>query len=307
CSEGWEKYLGFRLSPSRILRCDGCIVPVEENPIRYFKGGCYIRKCAEKNRAITCAHCSGFPCEDISKHGLANTREKVAKRLGIPAEAIPHGDYERFIEPYESYDRLEAIRNNLPSKAIVEMTPPSPSNAQSFPKNLRLSKNKLHTYKSIHKVLSKIISITGETYARETVFKKRKQYLLKFLWTMGRYGALHETDPPHLAIDSEIYYQRLKGVPFYTNWDAVKRRFEMLKEVGVQSQVIPLTAESWVSPKGNLKKSSWVIRMELYPKKGNLLTLKSLKRYILKLEKRYAQKAFRYFAKGDMRILDNGS
>jgi hypothetical protein len=149
--------------------------------------------------------------------------------------------------------------------------------------------------------------MTGNTYARETVFKKRKKYLLKFLWTLGRYGTLQDMDPPHFVIESKTYFQKMKGVPFYSTWEAVKKRFDMLKDVGVQSKLIPLTAESWVTKKGGLKKSAWVIRMGLYPKAGNLLTLDLLRRYILKLEKHYPQHAYRYFAQGDMNVLLNGS
>ncbi|MHA2060380.1 MAG: DUF3795 domain-containing protein, partial [Candidatus Ranarchaeia archaeon] len=250
CSDGWHKYLGFRLSPSRILQCDGCLIPNDENPVRYFKNGCYIRKCGEKNGVSTCAHCSGFPCEDVTRHGLANTREKVATRLNLQPEGIPQTDYERFIEPYESFYRLEEIRRNLSLEDIVPMGVPLATQPQPFPKYLRVSKANVQVLESIHRILSEIIGITGGTYARETTMKKRKQYLLKFLWTMSQYGELQQTDPPHLAIESKTYFQHLKGVPYYSNWEVVKKQFNLLKGLGIQSTVIPLTAESWISPKG---------------------------------------------------------
>ena len=40
-SDGWHRYFGFQMDPQKLLQCDGCQVPQEENPIRYLN--CKIR------------------------------------------------------------------------------------------------------------------------------------------------------------------------------------------------------------------------------------------------------------------------
>ena len=47
CSDGWSKYLGFSLSPDKLLLCDGCQASDDENPVRYIN--CNKRKCASFN------------------------------------------------------------------------------------------------------------------------------------------------------------------------------------------------------------------------------------------------------------------
>ncbi len=306
CSDGWSRYLGFRLNPARLLQCEGCLVPTVESPVRYFKGGCYLRKCGERNGVPTCAHCSGFPCEDVEHHGTANTRDTVARRLGITPEAIPAADYEAFIKPYESFDRLERIRATLSPSDIIAMTSPTPSKALSFPKTLKLPKAKEKAFKGLHKLLSNIILMVGETHARDTVVKKRKRYLLKLLWVVGVWGELKEGKPTYLTINSDTYFKHLKGVPFYTNWDAVKRRFDLLKEMGVLCSLVPLTVESWVSSKGALKKRPWLLRMAFARKIGDTSTLIALKEYTTKLTRQYGSEGFKYFARGDMHRIGEG-
>jgi hypothetical protein len=117
CSDGWYKYLGFRLSPGKLRLCDGCQTPDDENPVRYQN--CYVRRCAVRNGVETCAHCSGYPCEDVPKVSLStDARKRTAARLGTP---IPEEDYLAFIEPYEGLKHLDEIRASLAPEDIVEM------------------------------------------------------------------------------------------------------------------------------------------------------------------------------------------
>lgn len=302
CSDGWYKYFGFRLSPEKLLLCDGCQMPKDEKPVRYYKSGCYLRKCAEKNGVVTCAQCSGYPCEEVKQWGTRWTREAVAARLGIQEEAIPEEDYLAFIEPYESLKHLAAIRASLTPEDIVEMTKPSPVRARTFPADLPFSKEGTSAFEAVHRLLAKIISISGETHARQTILEKEKKYLLKLLWAFGLYGELRDEDGTHLKIDSETYYAQLRGVPFYSTWEHVKHRFKLLKEHGVHCDLVPVKEEGWLTPKGALRKGTWFMNMSFDGAIGGEDALKALKSYTAQLHEKYGKRAFRYFSKADMRV-----
>ena len=302
CSDGWHKYLGFRLIPEKLLLCDGCQMPNDKNPVRYYKSGCYIRKCAEKNGVETCAHCSGYPCEDVKLRGTSTSREASASLLGIPAKAIPEEDYLAFIEPYESLKHLDAIRASLVPEDIVKMTKPSPARAITFPDGLPFSEEEKMAYKAIHRLLEDVRSITGETHARQTIQEKVKKYVLKLLWAFGQHG---EFDKKcfHLILDSDTYYAQMSGVPFYSTWERVKQRFKLLKGYGVHCDVVQLE-EGWLTPTaGAMRKGTWLMKMAFDSTIGGEHALKALKHYTMKLHEKYGKRAYRYFSKADMRIL----
>lgn len=300
CSDGWHKYLGFRLSPEKLLSCDGCQMPNDENPARYFKFGCYIRKCAEKNNAETCAHCSGYPCEDVKLRGSSISSVAVASRLGIPEEAIPEEDYLTFIEPYEGLKHLDAIRASLSPEDIVEMTKPSPVRARHFPGDLPFSEEETAAFKDVHQLLANVISISGDTHARHTILKKSRKYLLKLLWAFGLYGELYEKGS-YLTLDSETYYAQMKGVPFYSTWETVKQRFKLLKEHGVHCDLVPLKVD-WLTPTGAMRKGTWSMEMSFDSGIGGEDALKALKSYASTLSEKYGKRAYRFFSNGDMRF-----
>lgn len=298
CSDGWYRYHGFRFTPEKLVCCDGCQVPADENPVRYLRSGCYIRRCAEKNSAETCAHCSGYPCEDIKRVGGANSREVSASRLGILPEEIPKEDYLTFIEPYEGLTHLDAIRNSLNPEDIVKMITPSPAKVQPFPE-LPFSKEEVSAFEAVYQLLAKVLSVTGDTHARQTVLEKKKKYFLKLLWVFGLYGEFEEGA---LTIDSKTYLDQLKGVPFYSTWEAVKERFEILEEHGVHCDLVPLT-EKWLTPKGALRKGTWSVKMSFTDTAGGVAALKALKDYAANLDEKYNKRGYRFFSKADMRSL----
>lgn len=296
-SDGWHKYLGFRLNPENLLRCDGCLMPTEENPVRYFKSGCYLRKCAEKNGAETCAQCSGYPCEDLRLHEAPYTREVIAQRLGISQNEIPEKDYVTYIEPYEGIKHLDAVRSSLAPEDIVEMSKPSPKKPKPFPE-LPFSQEETRAFQSVYQLLADVIAITGDTHARETVFEKRKKYLLKLLYVLGLSGELKDD---MITIDSESYLTQLKGVPFYSDSEAIKERFKMLQEFGVHGELVPVE-KGWSTPKGALRKTGWYIKMS-FDSIGGVPTLKALQKYVRTLNRKYGKKGYRYFSKADMQSL----
>lgn len=296
CSDGWGTYLGFRPSPDKLRLCDGCQAPDDENPVRYQN--CYVRKCALKNSVATCAHCSAYPCKDVSRVSLsADARERTAARLGAP---IPEEDYLAFIEPYEGLKHLDEIRASLAPEDIVEMTRVSVRpRIIGFPDDLSFSKEETPAFESLHRLLAAVEAVDGVSYARQAVLKKRRRHLLKILWAFGLFGELEEEGGSHLVIDSQTYLTQ----KIQSNYSRVKDYFKSLEEYGVHCEHVPLTEEGWLTPKGTLRKGGWFMKVSFDEDAGGVSALKALQSYATKLDEKYGQRAFRYFSQANMRVL----
>lgn len=101
-SEGWLKYIGAEVPPEEI-GCAGCLrsqnAPDPE---------CPIRPCVIKRGLANCAHCKDFGCDK-----LKSRMDFMENRYGGDFSAIPKEDFDRFILPYLSKDRLLKIRDAL--------------------------------------------------------------------------------------------------------------------------------------------------------------------------------------------------
>ncbi len=299
CSEGWEKYLGFRLSPSKLRLCDGCQMPNEENPILY-RNGCNVRRCAIFNGVETCAHCAAYPCEGLVALQDVN-REEIEARLGAP---IPEEDYLTFIEPYENLKHLVEIRASLGAEEIVDPTKPPPFKPKTvdFPEDLPFCKDETLAFKALHRLMRTINTVGADTHVMQERLKKRRQYFLKLLWTFGLLGQLKEEGDSHLVIDSETYVaQKIPSSSYYSR--VVKHYFGTLEEYGVHCEIVPLMESGWLTPGGALRKKGWLMKMAFDDKAGGVAALKTLQRYTAKLDEKYGKRAFRYFSTADMRSL----
>ena len=101
-SEAWAKYYDYRVEPGQV-ECDGCLEASEApNP------NCRVRPCAIEKRLPNCAHCSEFICETLRKQmdAIKPIAEKNVKTM-------PPEDYERYIRPYESEERLRRLQEGL--------------------------------------------------------------------------------------------------------------------------------------------------------------------------------------------------
>ena len=302
-SEGWKKYYGFRIRLDRMY-CDGCQTPDDQNPV-LLAPNCTIRKCAVINGVETCAHCSGYQAcmHDLKIFNPDIDREKIEARIGAP---IPEEDYLAFIKPYEHLKHLDEIRFSLAPNDIVEAKVSAVRpRIVAFPHDLPLSQEETSSFRDLHSVLSSIISISGDTYAQQIVLKKRKQWMLKLLWTFGLFGELKEEGSAHLIIDSETYSAQ-KLTP---QWSKVKLYLEIIKECGVHCEVIPV-AKDWLLPSGWIRSKRagdkvvpWYMKMSFDDKAGGVSALKALKRYTARLDEKYGKRAFTYFSKADMRVL----
>ena len=305
-SDGWKKYYGFRIRLDRMY-CDGCQTPDEENPV-LLAPSCTIRKCAIINGVETCAHCSGFQAcmYDLQIFNPDIDREKIAARMGAP---IPEGDYLAFIEPYEHLKHLNKIRTSLDPDDIVEAKVAAVKpKIVDFPDDLPFPKKQTSAFRDLHRVLSSIISINGDTYAQQALLKKRKEWMLKLLWAFGLFGELKEEGDAHLIIDSESFFAQ----KITSQWSKVKLHFDILKESGVHCEVIPV-AKDWLLPSGWIRDKRardkvvpWYMKMSFDDNAGGASALRALKRYTARLNEKYSNRAFRYFKKADMRVLMEG-
>ncbi len=298
CSDGWHKYLGFRLNPGKLRLCDGCQAPDDENPVRYQS--CSVRKCAVRNGVETCAHCSGYPCEDVKNlHEIqrAGARERIATRLGTP---IPEEDYLAFIEPYEGIKHLDEIRASLSPEDIVEMTRASVKpRIVGFPDDLPFSREEAAAFKALHRILAAVESVEGVSYARQAAIKKRRRHLLKLLWAFGRFGEFKEEGGSHLVIDSGTYLAQ----KIHSSYSRVKDYCKALEKYGVRCEHVPLAEEGWLTPTGALRKEGWFMKMSFDDDAGGVSALNALQSYAARLDEEYGQRAFGYFSKVDMRVL----
>jgi hypothetical protein len=297
CSDGWYRYLGFRLSSEKLRLCDGCQTPDDENPVRYQS--CYVRRCAVRNGVETCAYCSAYPCEDVPRVSLpADAREGITARLGTP---IPEEDYLTFIEPYEGVKHLDEMRASLAPEDVVEMVRVSAKpGIVGFPDDLPCSENEKSAFEILHRLLAAPGTADGVSYARQAALQKRRRHLLKLLWAFGRFGKLKkEEGGPHLVIDGETYLaQRI-----HSSYARVKDYLEVLGEHGVHCSHVPLEEEGWLTPGGALRKGGWCMEMSFDDEAGGVLALKALQSYATRLDEKYGKTAFRYFSKADMRVL----
>jgi len=309
CSDGWHKYLGFRLSPEKLLCCDGCLVANEMKPVRYYRSGCRIRKCAERNSAQTCAHCSEFPCEDVRRMWTGYTKKAVAARLGIQASEIPEEDHLAFIEPYEGMKHLKAVRASLNPSDIVKNRKVAPIRARivDFPEYLRMRDGDIASFKNVHGILRNVLTAPAKTYARQEFLKNRRRHILGFLWLMGHYGDLREEDGGWLVLDGARHGSRPQ-----CRWLVIKRDNSLHTAVRQGSDLLRDRGIDWkYEPSG----SRWLLKLTFNKKAGGLASLKALTTYTLALAKEYGEpvyagnsrlkgEAFVLFSKADMRILE---
>jgi hypothetical protein len=306
CSDGWLKYHGFRYSPEKLLRCDGCQTPDDENPVRYLN--CLVRRCALYNGVETCAHCAAYPCEELlSRIPAADWRDQIVARVGAP---IPPEDDLAFVAPYECLRHLDALRASLDAEAIVE---PSRLTIRyrtvDLPDDLRLPREERSAYRALHRLIAALNAPAGSvSYARGEVLKQQRSQLLRLLWVFGLLGELEEGEGvrPYLVVDSHGYYTQ----KLHSDYSTVKGCLEALQAHGVQGEIVPLVETGWLTPTGALRKKvgrkgspAWLFRLSFDEPAGGAGALAALKDYAASLDEAYGGSAYRYFAQADMRSL----
>jgi hypothetical protein len=281
-------------------------MPDKQKPTRYIN--CHVRKCAFRNGIANCAYCSAYPCEEVKTlHSCQDPdiKRKIAAKIG---SEIPQEDYLAFIEPYQGIMHLDKIRASLSSDKFVkprEFT--LKSEIVEFPEALHESSKKREALELVHRLIAAINGpVSGITFARREVLKKRRPYLLTLLWTFGLHGIFDDNDKCSLVVDSKAYYKQ-KNQMVYSK---VQSQFKILTELGVHCEIKPLVDKNWLTDGGGLKAKAgrkgelaWVMKMSFADSVGGVDGLNALQNYTRELEKKYGNKAFRYFDKADMRIL----
>lgn len=97
-SQGWKRLFGFEIPPDKI-ECAGC-----RNEGRHADSDCPVRPCAIKKGVENCAHCADFEC------GALKTRTGFLDDYLKDKTEITKEDYELYIRPYASRERLNRIR-----------------------------------------------------------------------------------------------------------------------------------------------------------------------------------------------------
>lgn len=99
-SDGWKRMFGFEIPPEEVA-CAGC-----HNKGNHPDSDCPVRPCVIEKGMKNCAYCENFECDSLKT------------RTGFLAEyfkksicEISTEDYEKYILPYESRERLVKIRN----------------------------------------------------------------------------------------------------------------------------------------------------------------------------------------------------
>jgi len=302
CSDGWHRYLGARVRADRIC-CDGCQTPDDEKPTLIVPN-CSIRKCASINGVETCASCTAYPCEDLSRTARTVSPEGIASRFEAP---VPKADYLAFIEPYELLKHLDEIRASLSPEDLVEPTKPRPFKPKTvdFPTDLPFSEEETAAYLVLHRLLSIMNTVEGESHIMQERLKKRRQYFLKLLWTFGLYGGLKEEGGWHLELGDDVYYeQKLAG-----HYDTVVNRYlKVLGEYGLHCEHVPL-GEGWLLPSGWMRRrckawdAGWLMKMAFGNEAGGVAALRALTTYTSRLGEEYGKRAFRRFSRADMQVL----
>jgi hypothetical protein len=96
-SDGWYKYAGFRIAPADI-NCPGCFGKETADK------ECPVRPCVIQKKLDNCGHCPEMPCDK-----LLTRMNFVEERLRVLTN-VPENDYDKFLKPYASKDRLMKIR-----------------------------------------------------------------------------------------------------------------------------------------------------------------------------------------------------
>ena len=101
-SEEFNRIFGYNIRPSDV-ECVGC-----KNEGKHADASCPIRPCALKKGIESCAYCQDYICDKL-KGRINFIEDFLCKNKG----PIPKEDFDKYIEPYKSKERLEEIRREI--------------------------------------------------------------------------------------------------------------------------------------------------------------------------------------------------
>lgn len=306
-----KNVLGF--SPTKSFQnCLGCQTPEnqlpKDSPIPLRN--CTTRLCVKRNEIENCAYCSRFPCAYIKVKAMEWSRENIEKKF---RKSISNEDFNKFVEPFESFNHLKEIRKKLKSKDIVGVKTVIPSDSKiiPFPKNLK--KLKIESLKYLHQLITNINTSTlgledTDVYAQQEKLRNMKKHFLRFLWIIGTF-AKKDVDNEYLIIDAKSYIKNRHSESSLGILSFVKevliKNFELM---GLKCEIIQLSKDEvgtkgWLTPTGYLRDRNWKMKITSIGIFEKQKLLDALSEYCNKLNNKYGKRSFSYFTKADFRIL----
>ncbi len=293
--------------------CVTCLTPDSKIP----KGSklpnrkCLIRQCVDRSGVANCAYCSRFPCDILKATAGAWNRKTIEEKLGAP---ISKDDYHAFVEPFEGINRLEATRASLKPEEIAEPARIliTKKKIVDFPEKLQFTEEETEAFSAVHRLLSTLqFSSLGfrdaDTFGQHHKLEKVRTHILRFLWILGNYGKFEKEKSSPLMIDARTFLTNRGSEKTLAIWSFLNDTvFRILSEFGISCERIPqkgVKEEDLVTGTDYLRSTGWTIQMSFDEEIGGSAALKALQIYALRMDKKYAKKAFRHFQDADMRIL----
>ena len=101
-SKDFNRIFGSDIKPENV-ECVGC-----KNEGKHVETSCPVRSCALEKGVENCAHCSAFICAKLKRK--TNFAEKLLRRSKKP---LSEEDFQSYIKPYESKERLLKIKKKI--------------------------------------------------------------------------------------------------------------------------------------------------------------------------------------------------
>ncbi|NHJ86728.1 MAG: DUF3795 domain-containing protein [Asgard group archaeon] len=310
--KGCKETLGYAPS-GPFQNCVGCQTPEDQWPkgSRLPFKSCTIRNCVMKSNIENCVYCSRFPCESIELKAKEWSREKIEKKHN---KIISEPQYRTYVEPFEAYKRLQKVRLTIPQKEIIEATiiPLSGIKIADYPiDQLTRLKNNLY-YEKVYNFLKGVLESSLEikdvdTYAQQERLKNMKKQLLRFLWIIGTFGEIDDTNQQLVVKANDFINNRFSETSLGTYSFLKNIIFQKLEKFGID---VKLNAEltdkgqtHYMTPTGALRNQGWQITFGFKNNAENQGMLIALQEYCQKLYSKFEKKAFSYFTRNDFTVL----
>ena len=101
-SQDFNRIFGYDIKPENV-ECVGC-----KNEGKHVAASCSVRSCALEKGIENCAHCSEFICNKLESK--INFTEKFLRNN---KKQLSDKDFQLYVKPYESRERLLEIRKKI--------------------------------------------------------------------------------------------------------------------------------------------------------------------------------------------------
>ncbi|MFX1371257.1 MAG: DUF3795 domain-containing protein [Promethearchaeota archaeon] len=305
-SEKVKKYTGFKPVNYEWEGCVGCLTPNEELPKHPFFNllkKCRTRKCGEYNEIKNCAYCSRFPCANtVARNDF--TREKISEKI---ESDIDDDTYDHYIKMFDFMTNLGKIRSELKDNQIKDPKLISKKTNITILKGEFKNSNFNRIYNKLVEIANSNLGVKGiDTVAGYENYLLRKDFLWRFIWILGLFGKIKETD---LIIDSATLYENRKPISLPSNEEAWQIYFNILAQFGLNAK-LEIKTDDLYTPGGYMRvkvpktnKSAYIIRMKVDSNLQEYQFFKVLNEIISELQITAGKRAFTYFKKSNFKSL----